>query len=251
MAAQPQPYAGPAVAPNALPALVRYWFVYCAQYNNTAGGNIAALFQNGFALPLDPPIIGGLPQSHPAPFNGPFLISCPKLDHRPKQQRHPSRQGAGVFLGFQIDNGNNPMQWSCCYGRISKAKRRLGKGKLPKPQLRIYARPVNFTNQPITGAKTVRVNLQQVSTIQALRGQSDAQIEAYVALGQVIDTVNHPGDYNVQLKHLRMLQNAPRSHITTATSASTSESIWNLRRGVVIRGGREEEDEEKNEGLEE
>jgi hypothetical protein len=205
-------YAGPPVAPNALPASLRYWFTYCAQFNNAPGGNVLHLFQNQLAIPLNTPHVGGPPHSQPAPYNGPFLISYPKTDNRPRQQKHPNRTGAGVFLGFLTNNSNNPLQWWACYGRVIRPRRRLGRGKVPQPQLRIYARPRNYTNQSIVGGRTAVVTFQSVSTIQSLRGQTEAQVRAYVDQSNNRDIENHPGEYDSQLMHLRALQ---RAHVVT------------------------------------
>jgi hypothetical protein len=172
------------------------------------------LFQNNMAIPVNPPLVG-LPPVQPAPFNGPFLINDPDHGQRPDNQRHPSEKGGGVFLGFcsvqdpnlpQGNNSTNPMRWCVAYGKYIHPRKGRGQRRRPAPQLRMWRRPRTYTGQINDLGPTLRIKLTDISTIQSLRGQTKAQILAYVRNSEVRDLGNQPGEYNANLTHLRALQ---------------------------------------------
>lgn len=203
-------------AAKPIPAAVQYWFNYCNQWNNALGGNVLHLFPNNLAIPLNPPLVGG-PPAQPAPFNGPFLIRDPAHGQRPANQKHPGGdKGAGVFLGFcpvqdpNLPNGNasaNPMRWCVAYGKIVRPRAARGR-KRPATQLWVWRRPKTYTGQTNDRGPTRRIRLEDIWTIQSLRGLTRAQILAYVQAGETRDARNQPGEYDAHLAHLRALQRA-------------------------------------------
>lgn len=201
--------------PQPIPAVVQYWFNYCAQWNNAPGGNVLHLYQNNMAIPVNPPLVG-VPPVQPAPFNGPFLINNPDHGQRPVNQQHPTGKGAGVFLGFcpvqdpDLPDGNNsanPMRWCVAYGRCIHPRKGKGQSRRPKSRLCVWRRPRTYTGQiNDLGGRTRIIKLEHISTIQSLRGLNKDQILAYVRNSEIRDRGNQPGEYNAQLAHLRALQ---------------------------------------------